>query len=214
MKIAAQQATIKTTSVEIKALTINGKQVTLAVFRQLDQLPLLDYDNQNLNGLVWGRINYCPDVKCKSLSSKHIHIVWQKDSQLFRDTIDLYDDSYHTKSEKSKEYYRNVGNQAIEVVNYLKAINAHYLNYEGKQKISSVHYDQTRNIVPLAYWDCKQKYKIESQDEAYHLEQFKEFDNLLGRHIKQEKEWEQSLCSFHKGVYENLCNVDLLFIAV
>lgn len=37
MQISTQQATIKTANVEIKTLAVSGKQVTLAVFRQLDK---------------------------------------------------------------------------------------------------------------------------------------------------------------------------------
>jgi hypothetical protein len=41
-RITTKEATIKTATVEIKALTINGKQVTQSVFRQLLNEPLLD----------------------------------------------------------------------------------------------------------------------------------------------------------------------------
>ena len=37
MIIDVQQAEIKTASVEIKSLTVSGKQLTLAVFRQLQE---------------------------------------------------------------------------------------------------------------------------------------------------------------------------------
>jgi hypothetical protein len=40
--IDVQEATISTATIEVKSSTINKKQVTLAVFRQLRQEPLLN----------------------------------------------------------------------------------------------------------------------------------------------------------------------------
>jgi hypothetical protein len=44
----------------ISELTIKGKQVTLAVFRQLQQEPLLAADGSFV-GLPWGTVNYHPE---------------------------------------------------------------------------------------------------------------------------------------------------------
>jgi hypothetical protein len=41
--LTPQTAQITTASVEIKTLTVSGKQVTMAVFRQLYQEPLYDH---------------------------------------------------------------------------------------------------------------------------------------------------------------------------
>lgn len=46
-------AEIKTAVVEIKTLTVSSKQVTLAVFRQLMEEPLVN-DDGTLNGTPWG----------------------------------------------------------------------------------------------------------------------------------------------------------------
>ncbi len=92
MKILVKDAQIKTVSVDIKALTINGKQMTLAVYRQLDQLePSLDTD------IVWGRVNYC-NKECpvilptfrheKKYPIEHMHFVWQRENSLYRWTLE------------------------------------------------------------------------------------------------------------------------------
>jgi hypothetical protein len=88
-KLDAQNAVIKTAAVEVKTLTISGKQVTLAVFRQLPEKNILafDYDRNGtpdfgLLGVPWGIVNYHPD-KCEAFA-KHAHVVWQEEETLYR----------------------------------------------------------------------------------------------------------------------------------
>lgn len=84
--LTVHNAEIKTAAVEIRTLTISGKQVTLAVFRQLREEPLLAEDG-TLNGVPWGTVNYHPAAKqCDDLA-EHWHVVWQKGSDLLRSTV-------------------------------------------------------------------------------------------------------------------------------
>ncbi|MDQ0792024.1 hypothetical protein [Streptomyces sp. B1I3] len=83
-QLTTQNATITTAAVEVKTLTISGKQVTLAVFRQLKEEPLITEDG-TLNGEPWGSVNYHPD-KC-SADAEHLHIVWQKGAELRRSNV-------------------------------------------------------------------------------------------------------------------------------
>jgi len=85
MRINVHDATVKTAQVEVRVLTINGKQVTLAVFRQLQESPLLD-DRFDLRGPVWGRVNYHPDGCSKD--PEHLHVVWQDGAELRRCRVD------------------------------------------------------------------------------------------------------------------------------
>lgn len=78
-------AELVTAAVEVKTLTIRGKQVTLAVFRQLEEKQLL-LDDGSLAGIPWGRVNYHPD-KCADARA-HMHLVWQEDSELRRARVD------------------------------------------------------------------------------------------------------------------------------
>jgi hypothetical protein len=52
----AREATLRTLSVSIKTMTIGTKQVTLSVFRQLLEEPLLDPETGNLLGVPWARL--------------------------------------------------------------------------------------------------------------------------------------------------------------
>jgi hypothetical protein len=80
--LTVQNAAITTASVEIKTLTVSGKQVTLAVFRQLLEQPLVREDG-TLAGQPWGIVNYHPD-KCAGSPVRHWHVVWQEGSELRR----------------------------------------------------------------------------------------------------------------------------------
>lgn len=82
--LTVQNAAIATASVEIKTLTVSGKQVTLAVFRQLQERPLVLEDG-TLAGQPWGIVNYHPD-KCSG-DPAHWHVVWQEGSDLRRSTV-------------------------------------------------------------------------------------------------------------------------------
>ena len=83
-KLNAHEATIQTASVSVKALTIEGRQVTLAVFRQLKDERLLSNEG-HLAGIPWGTINYfwgdCSKKK------PHLHVVWQKEDELRRSCV-------------------------------------------------------------------------------------------------------------------------------
>lgn len=83
-QLTTQNATITTAAVEVKTLTISGKQVTLAVFRQLREEALLDGGGA-FTGEPWGYVNYHPD-KCDG-DPQHLHVVWQRGSDLLRSRV-------------------------------------------------------------------------------------------------------------------------------
>lgn len=79
--LTVHNAEVKTATVEIKTLTISGKQVTLAVFRQL-QIGDWYRDEEQI-GQGWGTVNYHPDGACKR-AGEHLDVVWQRGSELRR----------------------------------------------------------------------------------------------------------------------------------
>jgi hypothetical protein len=83
-QLTVHNAQVSTATVEIKTLTISGKQVTLAVFRQLQE-ELLVAEDGTLNGVPWGRVNYCPG-KCADVA-EHWHVVWQQGDELRRASV-------------------------------------------------------------------------------------------------------------------------------
>jgi hypothetical protein len=84
--LTVHNAEITTARVEIKTLTVSGKQVTLAVFRQLRRVPILP-DDGVLAGDPWGTVNYHPD-KCADVAP-HWHVVWQHGTDLLRSAVSV-----------------------------------------------------------------------------------------------------------------------------
>lgn len=82
--LTTQNAQITTVAVEVKTLTISGKQVTLSVFRQLIHESLISVAG-TFTGIPWGHVNYHP-WKCED-ATEHLHVVWQKDAELRRDAV-------------------------------------------------------------------------------------------------------------------------------
>lgn len=82
-KILATEVVIKTAAVEIKTLTLKGKQMTLAVFRQLYEEELIDPTTGQLRGVPWGRVHYFWG-DCKA---DHLHVVWQLGEELRRSCV-------------------------------------------------------------------------------------------------------------------------------
>jgi hypothetical protein len=78
--IYTNEATVRTATVEIKTLTVRGKQVTLSVFKQLPKEDLLNPETAELLGTAWGKVNYF----WGDCHNDHLHIVWQKGQELRR----------------------------------------------------------------------------------------------------------------------------------
>ncbi|SRR6266702_1961300 len=84
--ITITDASIKQVSIEVKVIKIDNKQMTLAVFRQLHEEPIIHPDTGELTGLPWGRVNY--HIGCEE-QDLHFHVVWQKGSELRRSLVSL-----------------------------------------------------------------------------------------------------------------------------
>jgi len=82
-RITTSEATIKTATVEIKTITVSGKQMTLAVFRQLQQEDLIDPKTLQLRGVPWGRVNYHPGCG----AGEHVHVIWQHGEELRQSAV-------------------------------------------------------------------------------------------------------------------------------
>jgi hypothetical protein len=80
--ITIKEANISTLSVELKAIHLNSKQMTLSVFRQIQEENCFD-EGFNLQGELWGTVNYFWD-KCHQQNDTVFHVVWQKGNELRR----------------------------------------------------------------------------------------------------------------------------------
>jgi hypothetical protein len=88
MSVEAKSALISTAKVEIKTLTLNGKQMTLAVFRQLPHYTLMTYGRAHAD--LWGWVNHHPSSACgKGDFRDHRHIIAvARDGELIRGCIE------------------------------------------------------------------------------------------------------------------------------
>jgi hypothetical protein len=58
--IETNKATITSVTVTLKAIQVNNRQMTQAVFTQLPKLGDITNDDGELAGNLWGWVNYCP----------------------------------------------------------------------------------------------------------------------------------------------------------
>lgn len=91
----AENAQIITATVTVRALTIERRQVTLSVFRQLIEEHIVDFDVMRLRGVGWGHVRYLIEKP----PDRAIHLVWQKGNELRRCIVERYQDR-RTKSYK------------------------------------------------------------------------------------------------------------------
>lgn len=118
-------ATVSVVQVSLKAIVIGKKQMTLSVFRQLQNEAVWDDVLLRSKGVVWGLVNYfwgscgCPDylrVDGKSLLRLNpsnfggcYHIVWQKGAELRRScliaALGEAQSGYHLKTAVNSERY-------------------------------------------------------------------------------------------------------------
>lgn len=82
--LVASNAELRTASVSVRTLTIEGKQVTLAVFRQLIEEDIYDHEKEALNGVGWGHVNYLLKDRPFDSPPGTINLVWQRGLELRR----------------------------------------------------------------------------------------------------------------------------------
>jgi len=86
-----QHAVVHTASIDVHIMRLDKRQVTMSVFRQLDEESVFLTDG-TLRGTVWGRVNYLWKDNPKGTA---FHVVWQDGDRLKRCAVpDLIDVGY------------------------------------------------------------------------------------------------------------------------
>jgi hypothetical protein len=85
--INIEDAKLKTLTVEIKAMTVNGKQMNMSIFRQLQEANIFDEHEYVLKGIPWGIVRY-PFGEYKNPDG--FHVVWQQENVLYRWFVQRY----------------------------------------------------------------------------------------------------------------------------
>ncbi|MGB9791857.1 MAG: hypothetical protein ACPLTR_04675, partial [Thermacetogeniaceae bacterium] len=97
--IDVSQARLSKVSVEIQVVRVGDKQMTLAVFRQLEKEPLINWRTLRFRGIPWGWVNYHKGCLKRF---EHLHIIWQDGERLLRDDVywrHPYETRYHQANE-------------------------------------------------------------------------------------------------------------------
>src|SRR5262245_48788152 len=84
-----KEATLRTASVGIQALTVDSKQVTLSLFRQIPTNKFVDRLTGQQLGKAWGCVNYFwkEAPQHDVTGTRRLHVVWQDETTLFRDLV-------------------------------------------------------------------------------------------------------------------------------
>jgi hypothetical protein len=205
-KIDVNQVQIKTANIEIKAITLNSKQMTLAVFKQLQQEGLIDPKTLQLYGIPWGVINYHPD-KCSD-ANEHIHVMWQKGNELRRDIVykqpcyahwnmgDIYNALNDTVKDLEIIITKHIQKKQSSTGEYLYFISRYYVEW-FKNTLKSVFLN-SEDFVDSCIVDGILLKSVPIINETLTCE--KEKLSIMG------KPWTQ--------LYSTLSNLDQLFIAI
>jgi hypothetical protein len=78
--LTAENAQMHTAAVTIRTLTIEKRQVTLSVFRQLIEEDIFDWNTLALRGVGWGHVRHAIDEPPDTA----INLVWQRGTELRR----------------------------------------------------------------------------------------------------------------------------------
>jgi hypothetical protein len=83
--LTLQNAEINTVAISIRTLQIEGKQVTLSVFRQLIEEEIVTGNPPTLRGVGWGHVNYLLNgANSYAYEGRPINLIWQMGSDLRR----------------------------------------------------------------------------------------------------------------------------------
>ncbi len=83
LTLTKDHAIIHTATIDVKIMRLNKRQVTMAVFRQLDAESIFN-SNGTLAGKPWGRVNYTWKDSPRGTA---FHIVWQDGDSIKRSAV-------------------------------------------------------------------------------------------------------------------------------
>ena len=86
-RISVEDASLSTATVEIQTITVRGRKVTQALFKQFQKESIFN-DDLSLNGVPWGWVSYFWGLDATLASADAINLVWQKGSELRRCVLD------------------------------------------------------------------------------------------------------------------------------
>jgi hypothetical protein len=81
--------------IEIKTLRVGGRRMTQSMFNQIQRENIDDsLTGNHLKGIPLGRVEYHKPACRKDYPAHHVHIIWQKGSELRKCVVSRYDNVY------------------------------------------------------------------------------------------------------------------------
>jgi hypothetical protein len=172
MQVETQNASLSTMAVTIKALHVNGKQMTLAVFRQLEQ------KKENEQAKLWGCVHY--EIKDQGL----IWLVFSQDGHLYRRPLDLQRPTvygYEVKdAENDLENAQNKYNQKkANVKHYEKQVQESITDILWDEKYKHDSRAELKKRFDIAVFDCNVFFEVVEKKQKTLTEQVAKYKHEL-----------------------------------
>lgn len=230
--INVTDVTLKTATVEVKSLTLNNKQVTLAVFRQLKEETLIDAETCELRGTPWGVVNYHPD-RCAD-EPPHLHVVWQKGAELRRALVpqtlsigsvrqDKYEDA-RAIALLSLFVVRKAGNPNVELQTHPAGkirftILEKTFCYDENEIVQGRLFKVSVAAALINDWNFRKEFELleklmETTPTPFTAEDIAALAISLLQEYEEEKRFVENLRNTYKNLYTDLKALPQLFIAV
>lgn len=197
-KINITKADIKTASIKIKVITVDNRNLTLSVFRQIPRRILIDSETHDLNGIPWGIVNYFWKE-----NEGLLHVLWQDEENLYRDVFKekflysgtMFNQVLHNKLQIPDYIEEQLTSKIYEFLADLTDEFEHYLEEKGitKSKSNGWFYNEKGNYVR-----AEELHKIFLTD---------------GKNLESAKLYLQA-CQEYNTILSSLEALDHLFIAV
>lgn len=224
--ITIKEANISTLNVELKAIHINSKQMTLSVFRQIQEETLFD-DKFNLLGVPWGSVNYFWD-KALQFNTTVLHVVWQKGNELRRwrfSNLLEGDGSSPTQflyglNQIARKFWTNAAHELSSKKGFITDKNER-VTLAGKIIKSPAYYEKDGVYLPADPDTFSNKWRIERENErkeAYQLSvnlanSYRQLIPSLEEKVKIFRIQEADYINNYRAAYQQLTQLPQLYIA-
>jgi len=198
-KLTAETASLKTVVVEVKALVIGKRQVTLAVFRQLPKEDIFDFEG-TLKGVPWGHVNYFWGALWGDFHAEatvHHNIIWQREDQLLRCIVSSHDYALGCKPAGYNKAHKDPIREGNQWCNYKNRYIVNGLSKKAEDVLAcvGVYVDRDEDSIM----------NIPVKDRAEYVRKL--MDQALDAQLAEKKRWHDSYTKLTSGLEQ-------LFIAV
>jgi len=85
--IPVEEASIQRRQLTVEVLTLDKRQVTQSLYKQIVEEDVIDQYTGTIKGIVWGWVNLHND--CHHMNGEHFHAIWEDNGNLKRSYVCL-----------------------------------------------------------------------------------------------------------------------------